>query len=271
MDNISRFGVFLPTYIWDDDGPERARNLVAFARRVEELGLRLPVGDRPPARRAALLLRRLPGAAVDARRRRRRHRARPARHVGARAPDPPARGAREGALDAAVPVRQPLHPRRRRRLEPGRVPRHGRRQDPARQADRRDPRHRDPADGGGDGHLPRPATSRSTRCRSSRCPRAGPSCGSAAARSWPTRSRPTCRRSSRRSRSASSRPRAGSRAPPARPSSRRRTGRRSRPGCASAAATWTSSRSPTRTSCTSSTRTTPRRRAASSTRRSCGS
>ena len=38
MDNISRFGVFLPTYIWDDDGPERARNIVAFARRVEELG-----------------------------------------------------------------------------------------------------------------------------------------------------------------------------------------------------------------------------------------
>jgi probable F420-dependent oxidoreductase len=38
MDNISRFGVFLPSYIWDDDGPERARNLVAFARRVEELG-----------------------------------------------------------------------------------------------------------------------------------------------------------------------------------------------------------------------------------------
>lgn len=38
MDNISRFGVFLPTYIWDDDGPERARNLVAFAKRVEALG-----------------------------------------------------------------------------------------------------------------------------------------------------------------------------------------------------------------------------------------
>jgi len=36
MDNISRFGVFLPTYIWDDDGPERARNIRAFARRVEE-------------------------------------------------------------------------------------------------------------------------------------------------------------------------------------------------------------------------------------------
>jgi probable F420-dependent oxidoreductase len=38
MDNVSRFGVFLPTYIWADDGPERARNIVTFARRVEELG-----------------------------------------------------------------------------------------------------------------------------------------------------------------------------------------------------------------------------------------
>jgi probable F420-dependent oxidoreductase len=38
MDNLSRFGVFLPTYIWPDDGPHRARNIVTFARRVEELG-----------------------------------------------------------------------------------------------------------------------------------------------------------------------------------------------------------------------------------------
>ena len=38
MDNISRFGVFLPTYIWPDDGPERARNIKTFARRAEELG-----------------------------------------------------------------------------------------------------------------------------------------------------------------------------------------------------------------------------------------
>ena len=38
MDNSSRFGVFLPTYIWPDDGPERARNIKTFARRVEELG-----------------------------------------------------------------------------------------------------------------------------------------------------------------------------------------------------------------------------------------
>jgi probable F420-dependent oxidoreductase len=38
MDNVSRFGVFLPTYIWEDDGPERARNIKHFARKVEELG-----------------------------------------------------------------------------------------------------------------------------------------------------------------------------------------------------------------------------------------
>jgi probable F420-dependent oxidoreductase len=38
MDNLSRFGVFLPTYVWPDDGPERARNIITFARRVEELG-----------------------------------------------------------------------------------------------------------------------------------------------------------------------------------------------------------------------------------------
>ena len=38
MENIERFGVFLPTYIWEDDGPERAANIKTFARRVEELG-----------------------------------------------------------------------------------------------------------------------------------------------------------------------------------------------------------------------------------------
>jgi probable F420-dependent oxidoreductase len=38
MENLSRFGVFLPTYVWPDDGPERARNIVTFARRAEELG-----------------------------------------------------------------------------------------------------------------------------------------------------------------------------------------------------------------------------------------
>src|SRR3954467_3845646 len=50
MDNVSRFGVFLPTYIWADDGPERARNIVRFAQRVEELGFgSLFVTDHLPA------------------------------------------------------------------------------------------------------------------------------------------------------------------------------------------------------------------------------
>jgi probable F420-dependent oxidoreductase len=38
MSDIGRFGVFLPSYIWEGDGPERARGIKAFAREVEELG-----------------------------------------------------------------------------------------------------------------------------------------------------------------------------------------------------------------------------------------
>lgn len=38
MSEIGRFGVFLPSYIWDGDGPERARGIKAFARTVEDLG-----------------------------------------------------------------------------------------------------------------------------------------------------------------------------------------------------------------------------------------
>ncbi len=38
MGEVGRFGVFLPSYIWEGDGPERARGIKAFARRVEELG-----------------------------------------------------------------------------------------------------------------------------------------------------------------------------------------------------------------------------------------
>lgn len=34
----SRFGVFLPSYIWEGDGPERVRGLLDFARAVERLG-----------------------------------------------------------------------------------------------------------------------------------------------------------------------------------------------------------------------------------------
>ena len=38
MTDVGRFGVFLPSYVWEGDGPERARGMKAFARRVEELG-----------------------------------------------------------------------------------------------------------------------------------------------------------------------------------------------------------------------------------------
>ena len=38
MTSPSRFGVFLPSFIWDDDGPERARGIVDFSREAENLG-----------------------------------------------------------------------------------------------------------------------------------------------------------------------------------------------------------------------------------------
>jgi probable F420-dependent oxidoreductase, Rv2161c family len=38
MSEVGRFGVFLPSYIWQGDGPERARNIREFARTVEDLG-----------------------------------------------------------------------------------------------------------------------------------------------------------------------------------------------------------------------------------------
>lgn len=38
MSEIGRFGVFLPSYIWEGDGPERARGIRTFARTVEDLG-----------------------------------------------------------------------------------------------------------------------------------------------------------------------------------------------------------------------------------------
>ena len=38
VSDISRFGVFLPSYVWEGDGPERARGIKSFAREVEELG-----------------------------------------------------------------------------------------------------------------------------------------------------------------------------------------------------------------------------------------
>ncbi len=38
MADVGRFGVFVPSYIWDGDGPERARGVKDFARTVEDLG-----------------------------------------------------------------------------------------------------------------------------------------------------------------------------------------------------------------------------------------
>ena len=38
MAEVGRFGVFLPSYVWEGDGPERARGMRAFARTVEDLG-----------------------------------------------------------------------------------------------------------------------------------------------------------------------------------------------------------------------------------------
>lgn len=38
MNNVERFGVFLPSFIWEGDGPDRARGLIDFARQVEDLG-----------------------------------------------------------------------------------------------------------------------------------------------------------------------------------------------------------------------------------------
>ncbi len=36
--NVARFGVFLPSYIWPGDGPDRARGIIDFAREVENIG-----------------------------------------------------------------------------------------------------------------------------------------------------------------------------------------------------------------------------------------
>src|SRR5690554_2676433 len=38
MSNVERFGVFLPSFIWEGDGPERAKGIKDFARHVEDLG-----------------------------------------------------------------------------------------------------------------------------------------------------------------------------------------------------------------------------------------
>ena len=156
MSDVGRFGVFLPSYVWEGDGPERARGIKAFARTVEELGFdslfitdHLLVGKRFYSVNWLEPLMALGG-------RGRGDRTGPARDVdpdhAAAQPGPP----RQGARDAPVPVRQPDDPGRRRRLERRRV-RGGRRpQVGARQADRRDARHHAAAARGRDRHLPRP-------------------------------------------------------------------------------------------------------------------
>ena len=156
MADVERFGVFLPSYVWEGDGPERARGIKSFAREVEELGFdslfitdHLLVGKRfysvnwlEPILSLAV------AAGVD--------RAGPARDLDPdHAPAQPGAPG-QGARDAPVPVRQPRRPGRRRRLERRRI-RGGRRpQVGARQADRRDARHHAAAARGRDGHLPRP-------------------------------------------------------------------------------------------------------------------
>lgn len=38
MAQVDRFGVFLPSFIWEGDGPERAQGIKDFSRQVEDLG-----------------------------------------------------------------------------------------------------------------------------------------------------------------------------------------------------------------------------------------
>ena len=253
MSEVGRFGVFLPSYIWEGDGPERARGIKAFAREVEELGFdSLFITDHLLAAKRFYSVS-VPRAALGAGRRGRRDRAGPPGDVdpdhAAAQPGDPGQGARH----APVPVREPDDPGRRRRLERRRV-RGGRRpQVGARQAHRRDARHHAAAARGRDRHLPRPlllGRRRVHRADGVAPPRAVDRRRVAAGRS---RSRPTCRASSSRSRRASLR--VGWLDPatdlPAR-RDRPRLGRaagllpRARPRPARAAS------SPTRTSCTSS-------------------
>ena len=155
MTDVGRFGVFLPSYIWEGDGPERARGIKAFARRVEELGFdSLFITDHLLAARRFYSVNWLEPLTTLA--------------VAAGATERVRLGTSILIMPLRNPVilakelatlqflsRQPGHPRRRRRLERRRV-RGGRRpQVGARQADRRDARHHDAAPRGRDRQLPR--------------------------------------------------------------------------------------------------------------------
>ena len=121
MTDIDRFGVFLPSYVWEGDGPDRARGIKEFARAVEDLGFdSLFVTDHLIAAKrfySVSFLEPLAGAGS----RGRRDLARPAGHLDPDHAAAPSGDAGEGARDAAVPVREPRDPRRRRWLERVRV------------------------------------------------------------------------------------------------------------------------------------------------------
>ena len=228
MSDVGRFGVFLPSYVWEGDGPERARGIKAFARTVEDLGFdslfitdHLLVGKRFYS---VNWLEPLSALAVAA-------------GVTERV--------RLGTSILIMPLRNPVLLAKElatlQFLSDNRVvlgagvgwndaeyeavgvhkSERGKRTDemldimlPLLEGETR--------------HLPRQVTTRSTTSSSSRGRRSDRRSGSAAARSSPTRSRRTCRSSSSRSRRGPSGPTAGSRARPARRRTSPATGTSSR-------------------------------------------
>ena len=250
MSEVGRFGVFLPSYIWEGDGTERARGIKAFAREVEDLGFdSLFITDHLLAAKrfySVSFLEPLSALAVAA-------------GVTERV--------RLGTSILIMPLRNPVLlakelatlqflSENRFILGAGvgwnefeyqaigvQKSERGRRTDemldimiPLLQGETR--------------HVPRPLLLGRRRCSSSRSP-SGPRSGSAAGRSWPIPSRRTCRGSSSPSRPARSASTAGSPGPPARPTTSPATGPSSRRTSGSTAATRANASSPTRTSCTS--------------------
>jgi hypothetical protein len=247
MAEVGRFGVLLPSYVWEGDGPDRARGIKAFARTVEELGFdSLFVTDHLLAARRFYSVNWLE----------------PLMALGVAA------GATErvrlGTSILIMPLRNPVLLAKElatlQLLSDDRVilgagvgwndaeyeavgvhkTERGKRTDDVDIMPLLD----------GERSRATAATTRSTSCPSSRW-RSGRRSGSAAGRSWPTPSRRTCRGSSSRSRPARSASTAGSPGPPARPTTSPATGPSFRPTSASTAATRASASSPTRTSSTS--------------------
>ena len=251
MSDVSRFGVFLPSYIWEGDGPDRARGIKTFAQTVEDLGFdSLFITDHLLAAKrfySVSFLEPLSALAVAA-------------GVTERV--------RLGTSILIMPLRNPVILAKElatlQFLSDNRVilgagvgwneseyeavgvhkSERGRRTDEML-----------------DIMLPllearpsrtRAATTRSTTSSSSRSRRIGPRSGSVAARSLPTPSRPTCRGSWSRSRRACCGPTVGSPGRPARPRTSPATGRSSRRPSVRLGATRPTASWPTRTSCTSS-------------------